>query len=144
QFASIRRWNSYLATQHHRDKVNIHVNIEIISFAFKQRVCFDADDQVKVSARSATNARLPFASDANLRAVIHASIYFDLDAFIAWYHALTAAVHTWLIVDLAGSFTDGADLCRLNIEGAHSSGVCFLECHLDGLFDTITGTTAQI
>jgi len=144
QFASIGRWNGYLATQHHRDKVNIHVNIEIVCFALKLRVRFDADDQVKIPAWSTTDAWLSFASDANLRAVIYTSIYFDLDAFIARYHALTAAVCTWLIIDLASSFTDGADLCRLDIEGAHSSGVRFLERHLNGLFDTITGTASQI
>jgi len=46
------------------------------------------------------------------------------------------------LCDLASSFTDGADLCRWM--KVHSSGVRFLERHLDGLFVTIAGGDAQI
>src|SRR5947209_5849854 len=144
EFPSIWRRHGNLATQHHGDQVYIHVGIEIITLALKHRVGFDADDQVEIAARPSTDTGLSFAGNANPGAVVHASIYLDLDAFVAGYHALAATVRTWPITDFARSFADRADLRRLNIEGAHTSRKCFLERHLDWLFDVIAGTATQV
>ena len=123
EFPSIWRRHGNLTTQHHGDQVYIHVGIEIITLALKHRVGFDADDQVEIAARPSTDTGLSFAGNANPGAVVHASIYLDLDAFVAGYHALAATVRTWPITDFARSFADRADLRRLNIERAHASNI---------------------
>src|SRR6266567_1609125 len=83
---------------------------------------------------------IAFTSNTDLGTVIYSRGDLYLDALITGDHTLAAAIGTRLARDFSCSLADRTGLGRLNVEGARSPDVCFLQRHLNRLFNIIACT----
>src|SRR5262249_44808758 len=103
-----------------------YINVEVISFALKDRIRLDSDHQEKIAARSTTYPWLPFACDTNLSPIIDTCWYLYLKTFVACDRTLSSTICAEATTNLTQSSTDRTDFGRLDIKSAGATNVCLL------------------
>src|SRR5947209_5920591 len=65
ELASVRHRHGHLASEHGCNEIHLDIRIEIVALALVLRIELDTDDQIEITARAASNTRLPLAGHAN-------------------------------------------------------------------------------
>src|SRR5258708_17260276 len=144
EFAPVQDGHRNFAPQHCRNQVHVYIEIQIIALTLVNCVGFDTDDQEEVAARSTTDTRLSLTRYADPGTILNPRRNLHLDALITRTHTLSATIRASFATDFACATPATTYFRRLNIEGARPSHVCFLQCHLNRLFDIVTCAPAEI